>query len=107
MGNKRGRTKEEIHKELQDLDPMGSPHKKEKKIGGNIDIDLLTLFPQRYERIMRGIEKIKSFPRLTMERERGKRANPSLKKGRGIYTSSQNVAVVVLGGRIIWAKWGG
>jgi hypothetical protein len=33
----RGKTKEEIHKKLQDLDPMSFPHKEEKVIGGNID----------------------------------------------------------------------
>jgi hypothetical protein len=66
----RGRTKEEIHKELQDLDLMGSPHKEEKVIGGNIDLDLLSLFPQRYARIMGGIERWASFPRSTMEEER-------------------------------------
>jgi hypothetical protein len=53
----RGRTKEEIHKELQDLDPKGSPYKEEKVIGGNIYLDLLSLFPQRYARIMGGIER--------------------------------------------------
>jgi hypothetical protein len=31
-------------------------------------------------------------------REMGKRARPRLKKGRGIYTSSQNVTVAVLWG---------
>jgi hypothetical protein len=67
----RGRTKEEIHKELQDLDPMGSPHKEEKVIGGNIDLDLLSLFPPRYTRIMGGIERWASFTRSTMEGERG------------------------------------
>jgi hypothetical protein len=67
----RGRTKKKIHKELQDLDPMGSPHKEEKVIGGNIDLDLLSLFPQRYGRIMGGIERWASFPRSTMEGERG------------------------------------
>jgi hypothetical protein len=68
----RGRTKEEIHKELQDLDPMGSPHKEEKVIGEDIDLDLLSLFPQRYARIMGGIERWASFPRSTMEGERRK-----------------------------------
>jgi hypothetical protein len=53
----RGRTKEEIHKELQDLDPMSSPHKEEKVIGGNIDLDLLSLFPQKDARNMGGIER--------------------------------------------------
>jgi hypothetical protein len=39
------KNKEEIHKELQDLDPIGSTRLEEKVIGGNIDIDLLSLFP--------------------------------------------------------------
>jgi hypothetical protein len=78
----RGRTKEEIHKELQDLDPMNSPHKEEKVIGGNIDLDLLSLFPQRYARIMGGIERWESFPKSTMEEERGeKRANQGRRRG--------------------------
>jgi hypothetical protein len=68
----RGRTKEENHKEIQDLDPIGSPHKEEKVIGRNIDLDLLSLFPQRYARIMGGIERWANFPRSTMEGERGK-----------------------------------
>jgi hypothetical protein len=59
--------KEEIHKELQDLDPMGSPHKEENVTGGNRDLDLLSLFPQRYARIMAGIKRRASFPRSTME----------------------------------------
>jgi hypothetical protein len=67
----RGRTNEEIHKEIQDLDPMGSPHKEEKVIGGNIDLDLLSLFPQGYARIMGGIKRWASFPRSTIEGERG------------------------------------
>jgi hypothetical protein len=65
----RGITKE-IHKELQDLDSLYSPHLEERWIGGNIDLDLLTLFPQRYARIMGGIEIAASFPRSTMVRER-------------------------------------
>jgi hypothetical protein len=50
---------------------MGSPHKEEKLINGNIDLDLLSLFPQRYARIMGGIERWASFTRSTMEGERG------------------------------------
>jgi hypothetical protein len=69
----RGRTKEKIHKELQDLDPMGSPHKEEKVIGGNIDLYLHSLFPQRYARIMGEIERWASFPRSTMEGKRGEK----------------------------------
>jgi hypothetical protein len=60
------KNKGEIHKELQDLDPMGSPHKEGKVISGNIDLDLLSLFPHRYERIMGEIEKWASFPRSTI-----------------------------------------
>jgi hypothetical protein len=68
---KRGRTKE-IHKELQDLGPLCSPQLDERWIGGNIDVDLLSLFPQRFARIMGGIERGACFPRSTMERrERG------------------------------------
>jgi hypothetical protein len=52
----RGRTKE-IHKELQDLDPPCSPHLEEILIGGNIDLDLLSLFPQKDARIMGGMEE--------------------------------------------------
>jgi hypothetical protein len=39
-------------------------------ISGKIDLDLLSLFPQRYARIMGGIERGASFPRLTMVGER-------------------------------------
>jgi hypothetical protein len=52
----RGRTNEE-HEELQDLDPMGSPHLEEKVIGGDVDLDLLSLFPQELARINGGIER--------------------------------------------------
>jgi hypothetical protein len=52
----RGRTKE-IHKEFQDLDPIGSPHLEEILIGGKIDLDLLSLFPQEDARIIGGIER--------------------------------------------------
>ena len=51
----RGRTKEE-HEELQDLDPRGSPHLEEKVIGGNVDLDLLSLFSQELARIIGGTE---------------------------------------------------
>ena len=56
LGRKmKGRTKEE-HQELQDLDAMGSPHIEEKVIGGNVDLHLLSLFPQELARIIGGIE---------------------------------------------------
>jgi hypothetical protein len=52
----RGRTKE-IHKKLQDLDSLCSPHLEERWIGGNMDLDLLSLFPQKYARIMGGMNE--------------------------------------------------
>ena len=58
--------------ELQKLDRKGSPHLEERWIGGNVDLDLLSLFPQRYARIMRGIERGASFSRSTMVGEREK-----------------------------------
>ena len=51
------RKNEEEHEELQELDPRGSPHKEEKVIGGNVDLDLLSLFPQELVRIIGGIER--------------------------------------------------
>ena len=38
----------------QDLDPLCSPHLEERLIGGNVDLDLLSIFPQEYARIMGG-----------------------------------------------------
>jgi hypothetical protein len=35
------KNKEKVHKELQDLDPIGSPHLEEKVIGGKVDLDPL------------------------------------------------------------------
>ena len=56
-----GRREEEQRRtqqmELQELDRKGSPHLEERWIGGNVDLDLLSLFPQRYARIMGGIER--------------------------------------------------
>jgi hypothetical protein len=37
----------EIHKELQHLDPRCFPHLEERWIDGNIDLDLLSLFPSK------------------------------------------------------------
>ena len=56
-----GRREEEQRRtqemELQDLDQETSPHLEERWIGGNVDLDLLSLFPQRYARIMGEIER--------------------------------------------------
>ena len=51
-----GRTKEE-HQELQDLDPKSSSHLEEKLTGGNVDLKLLSLFPQKVARSIGGIER--------------------------------------------------
>jgi hypothetical protein len=58
---------EEIHKELQDLDPIGSPHLEEKVVGGNVDLDLLTLFPQKDARNMGERRREGKISRSTME----------------------------------------
>jgi hypothetical protein len=57
MGGYERKNKEKIHKELQDLDPLCSLYLEERWIGGNIDLDLLSLFPQKYARIMGGMEE--------------------------------------------------
>jgi hypothetical protein len=53
----RVRTRRKSTNELQDLDPNGSPHLEEKLIGGNIDLDLLSLFPREDARIIGEIER--------------------------------------------------
>jgi len=50
------RKNEEEHEELQELNPRGSPHLEEKEIGGDVDLDLLSLFPQERARSIGGIE---------------------------------------------------
>ena len=62
---------EEKHQELQDQDQLGSPHLEEEWIGGNVDLDLLSLFPQRYARIIEGIERGQAFPKVNNGGERG------------------------------------
>jgi hypothetical protein len=62
------------HKELQDLDPIGFPHKEEKVIGGNVDLDLLSIFPQKDARIMGGMkEGGQAFKVQQWRREREKK----------------------------------
>ena len=52
----RGRTKK-IHKELPNLDPNGFPHKEGNLFGEDVDLDLLSLFPQMGARIMEGLRE--------------------------------------------------
>ena len=60
-----GRREEEqrrrITKELQVLNPLGSPHLEERWIGGNMNLDLLSLFPQEIAIIIGGIERSQNF----------------------------------------------
>ena len=73
----RGRTKRKTTNEPQDRDPTSSPHLEERLIGGNVDLDLLSLFPQKYARFMGGIKgESKLFSRSTMEEREGKNFQP-------------------------------
>jgi hypothetical protein len=65
---------------------MGSPHKEEKVIGGNVDLDLLPLFPQKDARIMEGMERKGKLFKVNNGGERV--PNSCLAQGgrRGIYT---------------------
>jgi hypothetical protein len=70
------------HKELQDLDPIGFPHKEKKVIGGNLDLDLLSLFPQKYSRSMGGMEEGEQATQgQQWRRERRSSYSPRRKKG--------------------------
>ena len=69
LGRKMREEQEGEHQELQDLDPRGSPHLEEKVIGGNVDLDLLSLFPQDLARIIGGIESNQALRMSTMEVE--------------------------------------
>jgi hypothetical protein len=55
-------------------------------IGRIVDLDLLSLFPQEYARIMGGIERLASFPRSTMvgEKKRGKTELPAFGEEGGL-----------------------
>jgi hypothetical protein len=62
------KNKEEIHKELQDLDPIGSPHTEEIMIGGNVDLDLLSQeMPRRHHKTWERWGGRASSSRSTME----------------------------------------
>jgi hypothetical protein len=77
----RGRTKE-----IQDLDSLCSPYLEERWIGGNIDLDLFSLFPKKYARIMEGIEE--EGQAIQSQQWRREKPNSWLAQGgrRGIYT---------------------
>jgi hypothetical protein len=87
------KNEEEIHKELQDLDPIGSPHIEEIMIGGKVDLDLLSLFPQKDARIMGGIGRKGKLFKVNNGGERNGRANLQMRK-KGLYIApAQNLTV--------------
>jgi hypothetical protein len=88
----RGRTKE-IHKELQDLDSLCSPHLEERWIGGNIDLDLLSLFPQKYARIMGGMEEEGQAIQSQQWRREAQNCVQPKEEERGIYTPPPKMTV--------------
>ena len=63
----------EPQKNSKDQDLLGSPHLEEGLIGGNVDLDLLSLFPQRCARIMGGSERKASFSKVNNGGERGEK----------------------------------
>jgi hypothetical protein len=93
----RGRTKE-IHKEFQDLDSLCSPHIEGRWIGGNIDLDLLSLLPQKYARIMGGMEEGGQAFKVNNGGERNS-FRAWLKEEEGVFIppSSKNLTVAVPG----------
>jgi hypothetical protein len=87
------KNKEEIHKELQDLDPIGSPHIEEIMIGGNIDLDLLSLFPQKDARIMGEMGRKGKLFKVNNGGERNGRANLQMRKKKLYIAPAQNLTV--------------
>jgi len=83
----RGRTKEEIHKELQDLNPMGSPHKEEKVIGGNIDLmGSLKDMQESWEELRDGL----AFQGQQWRKREGKTSSLKLEEGEGYLYPSRD-----------------
>jgi hypothetical protein len=100
----RGKTKEEIHKELQDLDLIGSPHLEEKMIGGNVDLDLLSLFPKKMQESWEGWGGRASSSRSTMEERENGSANVQMRK-RGLYIApARNLTVTGILTRKFWPR---
>jgi hypothetical protein len=60
----------EKHKELKDLYLVCSPHLERILNGGNVDLDLLSLFPQMRATIMEGLRDRTSFWSTMEKRER-------------------------------------
>jgi hypothetical protein len=87
------KNKEEIHKELQDLDPIGSPHIEEIMIGGNVDLDLLSLFSQKDARIMGEMGRKGKLFKVNNRGERNGRANLQMRKKKLYIAPARNLTV--------------
>ncbi|RAV76535.1 hypothetical protein DBT52_09605 [Aerococcus mictus] len=97
MGEKRGRTKKRTTQELQDLDPLGSPHLEERWIGGNVDLGLLLQSSKDQRVWVEGLGDNKEMSLQQWRREKAKVAGLSCLAGgrwRGIYTPPRKRAVV-------------
>ena len=67
---------------------MGSPHLEEKRIGGNVVLDLLFKSPQEWARIMGGIERKGKFFKWINGGERSRRTSAA-QGGRKAYLKSR------------------
>ena len=61
---------EEKHQELQDQDQLGSPHLEEEWIGGNVDLDLLSLSLKDMQESWEGLRGRQAFPKVNNGGER-------------------------------------
>ena len=62
-----------MHQELQDQDLLGSPHLEEEWIGGNIDLDLLSLSLKDMQESWEGLRGRQAFPKVNNGGERGEK----------------------------------
>jgi hypothetical protein len=59
--NRYERKNKKIHKELQDLDSLCSPHLEERWIGENIDLDLLSLSLKDMQELWKKLREVQAF----------------------------------------------
>ena len=74
---------EEKHQELQDLDPLGSPHLEERWIGGNVDLDLLSLSLKDMQESWEGLRGRQAFPKVHNGGERGEKRAQEIREPLG------------------------
>ena len=89
----RGRTQEENTKLLQDLDLIDFPHLEKILIGGNVELNLLSLFPQEYARIMGGIKRKGKLFKVNNGGERVGRTHRQMGKKGSFIGPSRKLAV--------------